>query len=159
MLSFFPTPYPDELLYSVFARYHARSGNTSPKVTLKELFGTTTATTIVDLPSYLNALISSMPKLSNYTAEELIRNHTLFPFYAPFLPKKRADEVLKSMRGNFGGDIHTRTGIMASSIKSPTHFRFCSKCKEEDKLKYGEAYWHRLHQIPVYWFAPFIQKF
>jgi hypothetical protein len=30
MLSFFPTPYPDEILYSVFARYHARSGNIKP---------------------------------------------------------------------------------------------------------------------------------
>jgi hypothetical protein len=35
MLSFFPTPYPDEILYSVFARYHARSGNIKPDETMK----------------------------------------------------------------------------------------------------------------------------
>ncbi|WP_338028717.1 TniQ family protein [Gloeothece citriformis] len=38
MLRFFPNPYPDELLYSILARYHLRSGNNSPKITLKELF-------------------------------------------------------------------------------------------------------------------------
>ena len=26
MLGYFPTPYPDELLYSVVGRYHIRSG-------------------------------------------------------------------------------------------------------------------------------------
>lgn len=28
---YFPPPLPDELLYSVLARYHARSGNESTK--------------------------------------------------------------------------------------------------------------------------------
>ncbi len=37
MVSFFPQPYPDEILYSVIAPYHIRSGNTSPKITLQEL--------------------------------------------------------------------------------------------------------------------------
>ena len=27
MIPFFPTPYPDELWYSVICRYHIRSGN------------------------------------------------------------------------------------------------------------------------------------
>jgi hypothetical protein len=27
MMTFFPTPYPDEILYSVFARYHVKSPN------------------------------------------------------------------------------------------------------------------------------------
>lgn len=39
MLSYFPNLYPDELLYSWFARYHDHSGNTSSKQTMKELFG------------------------------------------------------------------------------------------------------------------------
>lgn len=39
MLTFFPTPYPDEILYSTFARYHMRSANSSIKDTLDDLFG------------------------------------------------------------------------------------------------------------------------
>lgn len=41
MSRFFPTPLPDEILCSVFARYHIRSGNRKPKVTLLELFNLT----------------------------------------------------------------------------------------------------------------------
>ena len=40
MISFFPTPYPDELWYSVICRYHIRSGNPCIKYTLNELYGT-----------------------------------------------------------------------------------------------------------------------
>lgn len=39
MLSFFPTPYPDELWYSVIARYHTHSGALSWQATMKALFG------------------------------------------------------------------------------------------------------------------------
>jgi hypothetical protein len=52
------------------------------------------------------------------------------------------------MKAECGSDIHTRAGIMASSITMPRYFRFCSNCLEEDLQNYGEAYWHRLHQTP-----------
>ena len=39
MLSFFPTPYPDELWYSVIARYHTHSGALSWQTTMAALFG------------------------------------------------------------------------------------------------------------------------
>ena len=52
------------------------------------------------------------------------------------------------MKSENGVKIHTTTGIMASSISMPRFFRFCPKCLEEDSEKYGELYWHRLHQIP-----------
>lgn len=37
MITFFPVPYEDEVLYSVLARYHVRSGNTSYKATMQDL--------------------------------------------------------------------------------------------------------------------------
>ena len=39
MLPFFPPPYPDELLYSTFARYQIRNANPNPKQNLTELLG------------------------------------------------------------------------------------------------------------------------
>ena len=39
MLSFFPFPYPDELWYSVIARYHTHSGALSWQATMAALFG------------------------------------------------------------------------------------------------------------------------
>ncbi len=148
MISFFPKPYPDEILYSLLARYHIRSGNTSPKITLQELFNCRTTVATVDLPSNLSSLIYKISFISNYQVEDLIYKHTLYPFYSVFLPPERTSQVIESMKRDQGGDIHRRAGIMASSITMPRYFRFCPNCLEEDLNNYGEAYWHRLHQSP-----------
>lgn len=148
MISFFPAPYPDELLYSIISRYHIRSGNTSAKITLKELFNCATVTAVLDLPCCIDALVGNLPSFIQYSSEDLIIGHTLFPYYAAFLPDVRIETVISSMKSNFGGDIHTRTGIMASTIRAPQYIRFCPLCNEEDKCIYGEFYWHRQHQVP-----------
>ena len=148
MMTFFPVPYEDEVLYSVLARYHVRSGNISYKATMRDLFGATSVTAVMDLPSNIHNLVNNMPLNSRYTEEYLIKNHTLFPFYSAFLPPERAEKVLESMKGENGGSVYSRTGIMASSVTLNQYFKFCPVCAKEDKLQYGELYWHRVHQIP-----------
>lgn len=147
-LSFFPTPYPDEILYSVFARYHIRSGNTSPRVTTSELFNSPSTLVRADLPYSLDTLVKNLPLKTKYTSCGLIKQHTLYPFYAVFLPEDRASLLMEFMRLQYGGSIHKRVGIAASSAEPQRYFRFCSLCFVEDQDKYGEAYWHRLHQTP-----------
>ena len=56
MLSSFPNPYPDEILYSTVARYHQRSGNILFRQTVEELFGDRSAHSAVVLPAGLGAL-------------------------------------------------------------------------------------------------------
>jgi len=148
MMMFFPVPYEDEVLYSVLARYHVRSGNTSYKATMQDLFSSISVTAVMDLPSNIQNLVNNMPLNSRYTEEYLIKSHTLFPFYSAFLPPERAEQVFESMKGENGGSIYSRTGIMASSIVLNQYFKFCPVCVKEDKLRYGELYWHRVHQIP-----------
>ncbi|UZQ84762.1 TnsD family transposase [Thermoclostridium stercorarium] len=148
MMTFFPVPYEDEVLYSILARYHVRSGNTSYKATMRDLFGSTSVTAVMDLPSNIQNLVNNMPLNSRYTEEYLIKNHTLFPFYSAFLPPERAEKVLESMKGENGGSVYSRTGIMASSVTLNQYFKFCPVCAKEEKLQYGELYWHRVHQIP-----------
>jgi hypothetical protein len=148
MITFFPVPYEDEVLYSVLARYHVRSGNTSYKATMQDLFSSISVTAVMDLPSNIQNLVNNMPLNSRYTEEYLIKNHTLFPFYSAFLPPERAEKVLESMKGENGGSVYSRTGIMASSVTLNQYFKFCPVCAKEDKLQYGELYWHRVHQIP-----------
>ena len=154
MLGFFPTLYPGELLYSGIARYQIRSGNLSPKSNIEELFNSRTITATADLPCGLDNLVQNLPSYSPITVESLIQNHTLYPFYAPFLPPKRAREIKDSMKSDRGGNIHTLAGIMASSIYTPNYFRFCPDCLQQDLNKYGETYWHRLHQIQGVIFCP-----
>ena len=154
MLGFFPTPYPDELLYSIIARYHIRSGNISPKITLQELFGSTTTIATPDLPSSLNYLSKQIQHLFPSSVPDLIDRYTLYPFYRPFLPPQRDRLIQKSMKANIGQNIHTRAGIMASAIATPRYFRFCPQCNAEDLDRYGEIYWHRLHQITGVFICP-----
>ncbi len=148
MLNSFPEPYPDELLYSVLARFHIRRGNTAAKTTLRELFGDSKVTPAYDLPSHIDRLVSNLPLYNIHTAEDLIYNNTLFPYYAAFLPEDRIEKILVSMRSNQGGDILTRCGILSSKISPPQYFRFCPLCNQEDMKEFGECYWHRLHQLP-----------
>lgn len=148
MPTHFPVPYPDELLYSLIARYHVRSGNISLKPTIEDLFDSRTTTAVIDMPSNIDTLIKRLPFFMKYKPENIILYNTMFPYYTAFLPQERITLIMRSMKGNFGGDIHTRTGIMASSVRGPDFLRFCPKCNENDYAMYGEYYWHRVHQIP-----------
>lgn len=148
MLGFFPTPYPDELLYSIIARFGARAGILSPKILIEEIFGSKTATAIVDLPCNLVHLCTKFPIGSKIIPGLLINKHTLFPIYEPFAFKEKSRKVYNAMLGNYGGNIHGLLGLLAGNIKYPKSLRFCPACWKEEQNKYGEGYWHRLHQVP-----------
>ncbi len=144
---FLPEPYPDELLYSVLARYHFRSRNNSYKETMINLFGKTTVCAVMDFPGHLEALCMRLPKSLAITPEYLIQHHTLFPLFKPFLSREQADRIVEMMKSDNGSGIHTSLGVMASSLPTPRHLRYCPYCIRDDEIEYGEAYWHRSHQI------------
>ncbi|MFZ3580213.1 TnsD family transposase [Virgibacillus sp. DJP39] len=146
MVHWFPTPYPDELLYSIFSRYHVRSGNTSPKMTTEDLFGKRTIRSVIDLPANLDVLLTGIDY--EWDADYFITYHTMYPYYAAFLLPQQAEQVAQSMKSDMGGSIHTRTGVAASSVKTKTSLWVCHGCIEEDTDAYGETYWHRTHQAP-----------
>ncbi|MBM7841609.1 TnsD family Tn7-like transposition protein [Herpetosiphon giganteus] len=147
MLTQFPIPYPDELLYSICARYTAHMRFASANIAVEELFGTRNIVAVVDLPSRLDTLANRLPKSLGLNSELLISNHTSLPLFAPFLPGDALHRVRGSMFGNKGGTVHSRIGIMASGVKSLRKLRFCPMCVNEDRSKYGECYWHRVHNI------------
>jgi hypothetical protein len=145
MLSFFTDPYPDELLYSVFARYHFYSGNINLKDTLTELFGKNIATPSFEIGNYLNFLCNKLG--GAYTPEGLIKNHSVFPFYAPFLPMERKNELLQDLIWSDGQGIYTKLGIVAGSICKTENIYYCLICLREDIQRFGESYIHREHQL------------
>jgi hypothetical protein len=148
VLIYFPRPYPDELLYSVCARYHYYACNYSCKDTTEELFGKKTACAVVDLPGHLQYLCDQLPTGSSLTPDKIIIEHTIFPMFQPFLPIKRVGKLIEAMKSpNKGGSIHNTIGVMASGVSAPKYLRYCQKCYEEDEKFFGEAYWHRVHQV------------
>jgi hypothetical protein len=146
MIGSFPDPYPDELLYSVCARFQARMQYPNKKIPQQQLFSTTCRTAAVDLPSNIKHLLSNLPPLHRYTADQIIDGHTLLPYFAPFLPCERVTQLREDMQGAGGLRIHRRSGVMASRIPTTARFRFCPLCVDKDRERYGETYWHRIHQ-------------
>ena len=148
MITVFPDPYPDELLYSVCARYQERMMWGNQKMTLEDLFGSNTVVAVVDLPGHVDALISHLPAGHRYSSDEIIDRHTLLPYFSPFLAASQLEGVRLAMRRGSGSGISGRAGIMASTVKTPQVLQYCPQCVEADRTAYGEAYWHRVHQLP-----------
>ncbi|MBD2340121.1 TniQ family protein [Calothrix sp. FACHB-156] len=146
MIGYFPDPYPDELLYSVCARFHARTKFPNVKSTLRKLFGESASIASVDLPSHLNHLVSVLPPNNCYTVESLINDHTLLPFYSPFCSPERVACIMEEMQKDKGYP-HERLAISIVSQRQKEWLQFCPLCVQEDRKQFGECYWHRLHQI------------
>ena len=149
MLTFFPNPYSDELFYGACSRYHERSGNASWRHTIQELFGDKCSGAVADLPTNIHLLMGQLSPNTKHTITGFVDNHTLVPFFRPFLPGSRAKKLDQIMSGNVvAGNIHALLGLTASRIPNPRWLRFCPLCLREDERRYGEPYWHRSHQVP-----------
>ncbi|WP_368901892.1 TnsD family transposase [Oceanobacillus oncorhynchi] len=144
---FFPTAYPDELLFSLCSRYFIRSGNISYKGTLDDLFSHSGLTTSISLPTGVSSLIKNLPPYSKINERQIIHNHTLYLFYTAFLPPDRAVRVYDAMCSNDGKGVYNQSGLVANRVPQNEYLRFCRDCLTEDKEKYGEYYWHRSHQL------------
>ncbi|KYC88496.1 hypothetical protein B4102_4028 [Heyndrickxia sporothermodurans] len=149
MLTYFPTLYEDELLYSWFARYHVHSANVSPKQTMKDLFETTSAVAVPDLPTQLKEVYGRIMHFDIMSLDSLILKHTLFRYYTAFQPESVRQNVYQAMvTENRPGAIHMMIGIAASVVKEWKFLRFCPTCFKEDIQNKGEPYWHVSHQFP-----------
>lgn len=153
MLSYFPDPYPDEILYSVFSRYHVRSGNLSPTVTARELFGTKRPSLSMFMPQRIDNLIGNILKGSMYTAEDLIFANTMYPFYTAFLNYERVLKILEGMKGSNNMNECQMAGINSQPCNHD-FLRFCPSCVKDDLKMFGETYWHRLHQVSGVFLCP-----
>lgn len=148
MLGFFPDPYPGELLYSACARFNVRMRYPSIGTAAHELFGRKNTVAIVDLPGSLDTFVTRLPPTHRYTTDRIIQENSTLPFYAPFISPSRLKSVKKDLCRVSGNHARERLGIAADGIRPPERLRFCPTCVNEDRERYGETYWHRIHQIP-----------
>lgn len=148
MIGCFPDPYPDELLYSTCARLQDRMLYPNKETINAELFGSRGLSAIIALPSHLEYLVSHLPPTTTYTVDEIIDNHTLLPYYTPFLPAERVKRLREEMSRPKGSSIHSMSGIAPCNMRALDWLRFCPLCALDDRKQFGECYWHRLHQIP-----------
>ncbi len=142
-LPYFPVPYPDECLYSVIARYHARSGNPALKYSLQDLFGRSNITNIssaITTPYHLSASSTDCWGVNGtgYTKECLVRDHTAFQFYV----------IRRSFKEVMADDPELiKPSIQLTLIHESGKLRYCPCCAKEQSIVYGEPYWQRLPQL------------
>lgn len=148
MISNFPIPYQNELIYSVIARYAVHNGILSPKYLTEELFNNRNLTPTYDLPSHLDRLASYLP--DQYNALTLISQHTLLPIYQIFQTDTVMRYAVQALRSEQYQSLHNKLGKNASRIKSVSFFRFCPNCWQDQMEQYGEVYWKRNWQITGY---------
>lgn len=149
MIGYFPDPYPDELFYSLCARYGERMRYPGKTAVNQELFGLMRANASIDLPGHLDFFVAVLPPGHRCgEVNRVVDRYTLWPFYRPFLSVERQKAVLAAMRGVAGYRPDLHAGTAGTAIPRPEWLRFCPKCVEVDRRRFGECYWHRTHQVP-----------
>jgi hypothetical protein len=142
-IPFFVSPYPDETLNSIISRYHILSGNLKRSYTYSELFNTNGSAR--NFLVYFPELIKNIPL--NIEPRQLLLSHTNMGFITAF--RYDRDYVLNQV---VSGNEHPRT---TSKRDYKSVYNHCEKCISEDVMKYGQTYWHRIHQLPGVNLCPF----
>ena len=143
MLGYMPEIYPDELIYSWVSRYYSHNGYPGYRQALDDLLVGNNSRVHFEFAGNFNTdtmrVICSM-----YSYRELILQHTMFPYYARFDSLERRQNALAG--------LIARNRKLDSMMQFPNdkvhhHLKFCPLCSSEDRSIYGEAYFHRMHQI------------
>jgi|SRR5260221_1387847 len=148
MLSYFPTPLEDELLYSVLARYACDRSFKTSHAQRSILLGRPSLFITYDLPRRINYLTSILPPGCSHTADGFINLNTMFPFYSASLAPERVIAARQSMREEITRSTH-RTWIKQFSSERISFLRYCPICFQEDVERHGFAFWHRSHHFPA----------
>ncbi|SMC18178.1 TniQ protein [Andreprevotia lacus DSM 23236] len=147
MLAYFPSPYPDELLYSIVARFGAHTQAHSAKQLTELLFGYRSEIAAIALPGHIQALAEQLPQ-PQWAAETIVTQCTLYPYWLAFQPQVVQAQVLFAMlRGSTVG-LAFKLGMRRDRMHIPDQLRACPYCIEEMRQRYGEPYWRRSHQLP-----------
>lgn len=141
MIRCIPEFFPDELVGSAYARMIDRLRVDSSTV-FTLLFGLRYPRISWDLPRHLDHLSSVLPLAHPKDLYELLEGHTLFPFYRVF-----SKSIMRpTTRGHFERRHFLRDN--KDECYLPAVLRYCPACAQEDRRRYGERYWHRVHQLP-----------
>lgn len=138
---------PDETLFSLCSRHDRLSDHGRAFDTGMELFGHPRQGSAHDLPNRIEAFATRTNGLLG-TAEDIVRSHTILPFYLPFLPASKETEALQAMlRGSVQG-LRLSLGLTTSIFRANHPLKACISCMARDRDEFGVAYWHVGHQFP-----------
>lgn len=151
-LAYFPSLYPDEIIYSVLARCRRHLGfpaygQVAEMMSLGSSRQRTTA-----LMVHIGTLAACLPSDRNLTASRLLRRHTLFPYLTAGRSLETRHNVAQGMIHG-SPQLYQRLGLR-NHIPRPLMLRFCPQCLVTMASSYGELYWRRSHQLPAVFVCP-----
>ena len=154
MIGFFPTLYPDELWYSAIARFYIHSGIAYWSDALALLFPNHTSYPKVGdlMPNEtMHQIVKQLP-YDVLNLRMLALGHSLFSFRMRFIPLKQKKRYLEQ----FCAGENIQPALLSLTKKLQEHpLRYCPLCVQEDRDRFGEAFWHTEHQI---WLMPLCAK-
>ncbi len=144
---------PDETLFSWCSRYHRLSANGDPRATRRQLFGELRAAGAHDLPSGIDKLVERTQGILG-SAEDIVLQRTLLPYYLPFRRRDQADEAILRMRSPNISSLKFQLGLLTSGLGASHPLKYCPACVCEDERSHSVAYWHLVHQLPTVFVCP-----
>lgn len=147
MIAYFPNPYPDELWFSVCARFSDHMRFPTETGVMQALYGERHAVATVDLPHRLGSVISQLQPGHVCTADAVIDQHTSLPYYGPFMSTSTYASVRSRMADERGSSGRLRCGACTHRVRPPQFFRSCPVCDQENLENHREIYWRRLFQL------------
>ena len=150
MIAYFPSIYPDELVYSLCSRYYAHSGLPCYSMALEDLFDDKSYKVNYEFSGHFSTeaktIINKMTSI-----EKLIENHTMYPYYARFASTERREAAF----GTLCEGKHLGKQLHFPNNNDIRYLMYCPQCTEYDRDTYGETYFHRIHQIRYIKLCPY----
>lgn len=146
--AYFPQRYPDELVYSLLARYAAHNGYPAEAYINEILFAKRSVVASFDLIGHIDTLVSRLPKGLGVTEDSILNKMSLFRFYTIYQPPEIAESAAQDLRTGKVSNLHLKLGINTFKLGRSTRLKYCPLCSQEMLDEYGEMYWRLSHQLP-----------
>lgn len=144
-IGYFPQIYPDELLYSVIARYSDHCCYVKFAYAANEIFENPKLRVEREFMKNLSEdCIQILEKQK--PLDKIIEKHTMMPYYARFYSMERKSQIISTMK-NQNQDCSKLVGVPQNRTDKKRYLRVCPICVKNDRDKYGECYYHRMHQM------------
>ena len=97
-----------------------------------------------------SAILSNLPP-GVLSIDDVLANYTLLPYYTRFFAADKKQQVWEALRAGHGAGI---TSVRTQMPDGTEGLKYCPNCYLLDTQKYGEPFWHRVHQIPLLGYCP-----
>lgn len=141
-----PKPYPDEIVGSIVVRAGLRYG-VSLTALLSWLHGNGTrrsACSFVLVPA-----VAQVAAPCGLSPRDLLYRHTVFPYVAAYLPSGERIRLEQQLLAPSAPCPPHTTSLVQNVTQAVPYRRYCPECVLSEQSRYGETYWHMLHQLPT----------